>query len=169
MPRCVTSAMGPGCVKTPALRPVRRNRRIQTHDFGLCGVRRPPTREFYGQLKVRPEFSHGLGRQRTWHPSPQSDAGGSRQSLSGVRLRENSTGRLSGQCILARYNVARLNPRGDLPAPARRRQIPLIRGLRPILSFPRAYSSNARRALVFDSLHHPADAVPGAACPTGPR
>ena len=110
-----------------------------------------------------------MGRERTWPSSPQSDARDSRQSLSGGRLRENPTGRLSGQCILAPYNLAPLNPRVDLLAPARRRETTPIRGLRPILSFPRAYWSNARRALIFDSLHHPADAAPGAACPNGPR
>ena len=84
--------------------------------------------------------------------------------------REPATGRpFSGQCILTPYNLAPLNPRVDLPAPARRRETMPIRGLRPILSCPRAYWSNARRALVFDSLHYPADAAPGAACPNGRR
>lgn len=46
--------------------------------------------------------------------------------------------RLSGQCILAPYNLAPLNPRIDLPAPVRRRETTPNRGLRPILTFPRA-------------------------------
>lgn len=75
----------------------------------------------------------------------------------------------SGQGILAPYNLAPLNPRSDHPAPARRRAIMPIRRLRPILTPPHAYWPNARRALVFDSLHHPADAAPGAACPGGLR
>ena len=62
---------------------------------------------------------------------------------------------LSGQCILARYNLAPLNPRLDLPTPARRRETPPIPDLRPILTSPRAYWPNARRALVFDSFHPP--------------
>ena len=111
-----------------------------------------------------------MGRERTWRSSPQSDAGGYGQSLSADSLRQNPTSRLlPKQCILAPYNLAPLNPRVDLPAPVRRRETTPIRGLRPILSFPRAYWSNARRALIFDSLHHPADAAPGAACPNGPR
>lgn len=75
----------------------------------------------------------------------------------------------SGPCIPAPYNLAPLNPRNDLLAPVRRRETPPIRGLRPILSSPHAYWPNPRRAVVFDSLHHPADAARGAACPNGPR
>ena len=85
------------------------------------------------------------------------------------RQAQSANGRLSRQCILAPYNLAPLNPRVDLPAPDRRRETTPIRGLRPILTSPRAYWSKARRALVFDSLHHPADAAPGAACPNGRR
>ncbi|GLS01319.1 hypothetical protein GCM10007859_13320 [Brevundimonas denitrificans] len=109
-------------------------------------------------------------RERAWLSSPQPDACDDGQSPSGGSPVENSIGRLcSKQCILAPYNLAPLNPRNDLPAPARRRETMSIRGLRPILTSPRAYWSNARRAWVFDSLHHPADAAPGAACPNRPR
>ena len=95
-----------------------------------------------------------------------------RDSLRASNVRFGSkadTGRLSRQCILAPYNLAPLNPRLDLPAPVRRRETPPIRGLRPILTSLCAYWPNARRALVFDSLHHPADAATGAACPNEGR
>lgn len=82
---------------------------------------------------------------------------------------DGPTRRLSGQCILAPYNLGPLNPRPALPAPARRRETTPIRALRPIPTCPHAYWSKGRRAWVFDSLHHPTDAVPGAACPNGAR
>ena len=110
-----------------------------------------------------------MGREQTRRVSPQSDASDNGQSFSGGRLRDNPTGRLSKQCILTPYNLAPLNPRLDLPAPARRRETTPIRGLRPFLTSTRAYWPNPHRALVFDSLHHPAAAARGAACPNGLR
>lgn len=111
-----------------------------------------------------------MGRERTWRSSPQSDAGDYGPSLSDGSPGESPTGRLPPkQCIPAPYHLAPLNPRVDLPAPARRREIMSVGSLRPILTSPRACWSKARRAVVFDSLHHPADAVPGAACPNGSR
>ena len=75
----------------------------------------------------------------------------------------------SGQCILAPYNLAPLNPQSDLPAPVRRRDPTRVCRLRPISTCPHAYWPNPRRASVFDSLHHPADAATGAACPNEGR
>ncbi len=109
------------------------------------------------------------GRERKWRSSPRPDASDNDQSLSGGSLRENPTGRLSKQCTLAPYNLAPLNPRVDLPTPVHRCETTPIRGLRPIPTCPHAYWPNARRALVFDSLHHPADAARGAVRPNGPN
>lgn len=81
-----------------------------------------------------------MGRERTWRSSPQSDAGDDGQSLWDGSPGENPTGRLPPkQCIPAPYNPAPLNPRIDLPAPARRRETTRIRGRRPILTCPHAY------------------------------
>ena len=100
---------------------------------------------------------------------PADQATGTAATLYLAAGSEKPTGRLSGQWILAPYKRAPLNPRPDLPAPARRRETTPIRGPRPILTPPRAYCSKARRALIFDSLHPPADAAPGAVRPTRPR
>ncbi len=111
-----------------------------------------------------------MGRERTSRSSPQPDVGDCGQPLSGGNPGENTTGRLPPkQCIPAPYHLAPLNPRVDLPAPVRRRETTPGRGLRPILTSPRAYWSKTRRAVVFDSLHHPADAAAGAARPNGAR
>lgn len=80
------------------------------------------------------------GRERPRRTSPQPYAGDDGQSLSGGGPGESPAGRLPPkQCIPAPYHLAPLNPRVDLPAPARRRETTPIRGRRPILTCPHAY------------------------------
>ena len=58
------SAMGPGCVKTPPSDLFGETGGYRPTIWASVAYAGPPTREFCGQLKVRPEFSHGLGRER---------------------------------------------------------------------------------------------------------
>lgn len=61
------------------------------------------------------------------------------RTIVGRQSQSDPLGRLlSKRCILAPYNLAPLNPRLDLPTPARRRETTPIPGLRPILTSPRA-------------------------------